>query len=169
MSSPKIATTVLIIGILQCWGCLKLLLLLYILNLAEMYTVVHADSLTEESQNGLFPPPLRGLPCSFWCSALVLVTLRHGCNFLLQPPHLLPVLPANLPVWAQGFTATEDKREIPILYIAHLRFRDVLRRQKVSDEYVYLPVSLCEPCNLLSIVPPVWGTVRESCVRWVMD
>lgn len=33
----------------------------------------------------------------------------------------------------------------------------------------YLPVSLCEPSDLLFIVPPVGGAVCESCAQWVMD
>lgn len=68
------------------------------------------DSLAELSQDSLFPPPLWCLPCSFRCSTLLVVTLRHGCHFLLQPPHLLSVLPANLPVRTQGFTGMEEER-----------------------------------------------------------
>lgn len=56
------------------------------------------------SQHGLFPPPLRGLPRRFLRLALLL-TLRHGRHSLLQPPHLLPILPADLPVWTQGSAA----------------------------------------------------------------
>lgn len=61
---------------------------------------------TPGSQHGLFPPPLRGLSRRFLCLTLLL-TLRHGSHSLLQPPHLLPILPADLPVWTQGFTARE--------------------------------------------------------------
>lgn len=66
-----------------------------------------AGCLTEKSQNSLFTFPLHVFPCSFWCSTLAVVTLYHGCHFLLQPPHLLSVLPPNLPVRTQGFTGIE--------------------------------------------------------------
>lgn len=76
------------------------------MNLAALKTAVSIA----ESENGLFPPPLRGLlGRSGW--PVLLLTLRHGRHLLLQLPHLLPVLPPNVPVGTQGLAGRERQRE----------------------------------------------------------
>ena len=137
---------------------------LYIIVDVDTFDCYSKDSWLSDwrSQDSLFPPTLWALPCSSLGSTLVVVTLRHGRHFLLQPPHLLAVLPANLPVRTQGFTGMgETQRVTPTLTTTPCcRCRKMVKNS---------PVSLCEPSYLLSVVPLVWAAVCQSCVQWVLD